>query len=191
MRFSVLFNNANRLWLFFGLYFLTKYRPVHVKRTGVIPILSLERICIVLGAGLVFFPKLHVWFLATPFHSSYPTALTGFVMVVLGLAFSAWARDVLGRNWSGRVIIQNGHQLITSGPYAYVRHPLYTGILVGIAGMALIAGDVGSLIGFAFALTFTLLKAEREERILEVEFGPTYAIYREHTGALLPRIAHV
>ncbi len=191
MRYSPLFRYANSLWLFFALYFLSQYRPVRVKRNATISIFSFERLCILLGAGLVFFPRFHVSVLARPFHTSDALATAGFVLVVLGLAFSAWARDVLGRNWSGRVIIQDRHQLITSGPYAYVRHPLYTGIIVGIAGTALIVGDIGSLIGFSFALSFTLLKATREERLLEAEFGPAYAAYRERTGTLFPRIAHV
>ena len=191
MRFSELFRYANSLWLFFALYFITQYRPVRVKRGAPPPIFSFERLCVVVGAGLVFFPRVHVSVLLWPFHSSHAVATTGFVMVVLGLAFSAWARDVLGRNWSGRVIIQDGHQLITAGPYAYVRHPLYTGLMVGMAGMALIVGDLGSVIGFFFGLTFFLLKASREEQILESEFGVVYASYRERTGSLLPRIAHV
>ncbi|WP_051979652.1 methyltransferase family protein [Edaphobacter aggregans] len=191
MRFSPLFRYANSLWLFFALYFLTQYRPVRVKRNGVISILSVERLCAILGVGLVFFPRLHLSILARPFHTSSAIATAGFVLVVLGLAFAAWARDVLGRNWSGRVIIQDSHQLITSGPYAYVRHPLYTGIIAGIAGMVLLVGDLGALTGFFFALAFTLLKAAREERLLEAEFGPAYAAYRERTGALLPRLAHV
>jgi protein-S-isoprenylcysteine O-methyltransferase Ste14 len=191
MRFSPLFRYANTLWLFFTLYFVTQYRPVQVKRNATISIFSFERLCILLGVGLVFFPRLHLSILARPFHSSPAIATAGFVFVVLGLAFSAWARDVLGRNWSGRVIIQDSHQLITSGPYAYVRHPLYTGIIIGIGGTVLIVGDLGSLIGFLFALAFTLLKATREERLLEAEFGPAYVAYRERTGTLFPRIAHV
>ena len=60
-----------------------------------------------------------------------------------------------------------------------------------MAGTALVVADVGALIGFFFALAFTLLKASREEQLLEAEFGPVYATYRERTGGLLPRIAHV
>ena len=60
-----------------------------------------------------------------------------------------------------------------------------------MTGTALIVADVGALIGFFFAFAFILLKATREERLLEAEFGPDYATYRERTGGLLPRIAHV
>lgn len=191
MRFSTLFQDANTLWLCFALYFVSKYRPVQAKRTQPVSIVSLERLCCVLGMGLVFFPRLHVWVLGRQFYASYGLAMTGFVLVVAGLAFSTWARDVLGRNWSGQVIIQDRHQLITAGPYAYVRHPLYTGILAGIVGTVLIVADLGSVLGFFFALAFLLLKASREERLLSTEFGPAYMTYREHTGSLLPRIAHV
>jgi protein-S-isoprenylcysteine O-methyltransferase Ste14 len=191
MRFPELFHYANMMWIFFALYFLSKYRPVQVKREGLVSIFALERVCLLLGVGLVFFPRLHVSILAIPFHNSYRVALGGFVLVVLGLAFSAWARDVLGRHWSGRVIIQSRHELVTWGPYSYIRHPLYTGIIVGMAGTTLIVSDVGALLGFFFALAFALLKAAREERLLEAEFGNVYAGYRERTGGLLPRIAHV
>src|SRR5437899_1791129 len=107
MRLSPLFHYANSLWLFFALYFLSLYRPVRAKRNATISIFSFERLSILLGAGLVFFPWLHVSMLARPFHTSSALATAGFLLVVLGLAFSAWARDVLGRNWSGRVIIQD------------------------------------------------------------------------------------
>jgi len=191
MSFPTLFNEANSLWLFFAIYMFIQYRPVRVKRNAPISIFSFERLCCLLGLGLVFFPQIHFSVLAIPFHSSYPIALTGFGLVIAGLAFSAWARDVLGRNWSGRVIIQDSHQLITIGPYAYVRHPLYIGIVVAIVGTALIVADTGASIGFFFSLAFFWLKATREERLLEAEFGSVYASYRERTGSLLPRIAHV
>jgi protein-S-isoprenylcysteine O-methyltransferase Ste14 len=191
MSFPTLFNEANSLWLFFAIYFFIQYRPVRVKRNAPVSIFSFERLCCMLGLGLVFFPRMHFSVLAIPFHSSYPIALAGFGLVIAGLAFSAWARDLLGRNWSGRVIIQDSHQLITRGPYAYVRHPLYSGIVAAIAGTTLIVADTGAIIGFFFALAFFWLKASREERLLESEFGGAYTAYRAHTGGLFPRIAHV
>lgn len=191
MAFPTLFNEANSLWLLFSIYFYIQYRPVRVRRNAPISIFSFERFCCLLGIGLVFFPRTHLSMLAIPIHSSYPVALTGFGLVIAGLAFSAWARDLLGRNWSGRVIIQDKHQLITAGPYAYVRHPLYSGILAAIAGTALIAADCGAVIGFFFALAYFWLKASREERLLESEFGAIYTAYRARTGGLFPRIAHV
>lgn len=191
MPYPTLWSESNTLWLVFALYFTARYQPVRVKRNGGFNYFSMERLSLILGAGLLFFPRTHASFLSTSLHLSKAVAMTGLCLTIIGLAFSAWARDVLGRNWSGRVIIQDNHQLVTAGPYAYVRHPLYTGILIAMTGTMLIADDVGALLGFFFCVAFFLLKAQREERILEAEFGPVYANYRAHTGGLLPRFAHV
>ncbi len=184
-----LWNETNILWLLFAVYFFASMRRVQVKRS--IPLPSLERICLLLATALIFFPRTHISFLSTRFHSSHAIALVGLILTILGLAFAAWARDVLGRNWSGRVIIQVDHQLITAGPYAYVRHPLYTGLMTAFAGTALVSGDYGSLLGFFLAVNIFRLKARREEQLLESEFGATYSTYRAHTGGILPRIAHI
>ena len=191
MQNASLWSEANSRWLAFALYFSVRYRYVYVKRDGGYDFFSLEKVCLLLGMLLLFFPRTHLSYLSLSIHPGYAVALAGFCMTIAGLAFSAWSRDVLGRYWSGRVIIQQDHRLVTAGPYAYVRHPLYTGLLVAMTGTALIWGDLGSLLGLLFAIGFFSLKAEREERILEAEFGAVYANYRARTGALLPRIAHV
>lgn len=179
------------LWLAFGLYFSVRYRHVYVKRDGGFSFFSPQRLCAAPAVALLFFPRAHISILALPLHRSHAVALAGFLLTIAGLAFSAWSRDVLGRYWSGRVIIQQDHRLVTTGPYAYVRHPLYTGLLVAMTGTAMISGDLGSLLGLLFAIGFFSLKAQSEERILEAEFGAVYANYRARTGGLLPRIARV
>jgi protein-S-isoprenylcysteine O-methyltransferase Ste14 len=63
----------------------------------------------------------------------------------VGLSFAVWARLRLGRNWSSVVTVKEDHQLIRGGPYAIVRHPIYTGLLLGFLGMALITGEHGGL----------------------------------------------
>lgn len=181
-----LWNETQLLWLAFTLYFVSQYRSIQVKREGGVAVFSTERLTMVPAVLLVFFPRSHFSVLARPLHFGASIAIAGFCLTVLGLAFAAWARDVLGRNWSGR-----DHQLVTAGPYAYVRHPLYTGILVALVGTALVSGQLGAVLGFACAILFFRAKARREERILETEFGLGYADYRSRTGSLLPRIAHV
>jgi protein-S-isoprenylcysteine O-methyltransferase Ste14 len=186
-----LWSESNTLWMVFGIYFAAKYRSVQVKRDGGFSYLSFERVTFFLGAILLFFPRVHLSFLAVPFHRSHAIAIVGLCATTLGLAFSCWARDVLGRYWSGRVIVQEHHRLITAGPYAYVRHPLYTGLLFAMTGTALVAADLGAALGFLLFILFFAMKAQREEKILETEFGAIYTNYRAHTGGLLPRIAHV
>ena len=185
----ILWSETNSLWLLFAVYFVASMRRVQVKRS--VPLPSLERVCLLLTTALLFFPRTHISFLAIRFHSSRNIAIFGLILTILGLAFAAWARDVLGRNWSGRIIIQVDHQLITAGPYAYVRHPLYTGLITALAGTALVAGDYGAILGFVIAVNIFRLKARREEQLLESEFGITYSTYRAHTGGILPRIAHI
>jgi protein-S-isoprenylcysteine O-methyltransferase Ste14 len=186
---ATLWSETNSLWLLFTVYFVASIRRIQVKRS--VPLPSLERVCLLLTAALLFFPRTHVSFLATRFHSSRAIAIVGLILTILGLAFAAWARDVLGRNWSDRAIIQVDHLLITAGPYAYVRHPLYTGLITALAGTVLVSGDYGSLLGFIIAINIFRLKAHREEQLLETEFGATYLTYRAHTGGILPRIAHI
>ena len=64
-----------------------------------------------------------------------------------GLAFAVWARVHLGRNWSGSVTVKEGHELIRTGPYAYVRHPIYTGLITAVLGTAIASGTVRALLG--------------------------------------------
>jgi protein-S-isoprenylcysteine O-methyltransferase Ste14 len=191
MPYPTLWSESNTLWLVFAMYFTARYRAVRVKRDGGFNYFSMERVALFLGIGLLFFRGTHLSSLGTSLHLNKSVSLAGLCLVIVGLAFSAWARDVLGRNWSGRVIIQDNHQLVTAGPYAYVRHPLYTGILIAMTGTMLIAGDVGAVLGFLSAVAFFMLKAQREEKILEAEFGAVYTNYRARTGGLLPRLAHV
>ncbi len=107
-------------------------------------------------------------------------------VVAGGLAFTAWACFVLGGNWSGDVVFKEGHELIESGPYRFVRHPIYTGLLAMVLGTAI---DLASLYGFVgFVLTTALLwgKLRREEQLMSAHFPEAYAAYRRRTRALIP-----
>ncbi len=110
----------------------------------------------------------------------------GFSAAVAGAGFAFWARRTLGRNWSGRVTIKEDHELVTNGPYRWVRHPIYTGGLLIVAGSALALGRVGGLISVAIMTTIFLHKIRLEEKVLEDHFGARYTEYRGHTHALIP-----
>lgn len=115
----------------------------------------------------------------------YATAL---VFAILGVALACWSRYVLGRNWSSVVQIKQGHELIESGPYRYVRHPIYTGILLAYLGNVLNEGDVRGAIGFAILFASFWRKLRKEEAMLGATFGASYAAYRTRTKALLPGV---
>ena len=106
-----------------------------------------------------------------------------------GLLFSVWARRYLGPNWSGTVTIKENHQLITTGPYAIVRHPIYTGLLLAILGSAIAVGEWRAVLAFALALLSFLLKIRIEERWMRQRFGEAYLAYRRRVSALIPGIA--
>jgi protein-S-isoprenylcysteine O-methyltransferase Ste14 len=110
----------------------------------------------------------------------------GAAITIVGLLFAVWARVHLGRNWSRSVTIKQGHELITTGPYAVVRHPIYTGILTGFLGMAIAISQVRGFIAFALIFFVFCFKFRMEEEFMRSQFGETYATYARKTAALVP-----
>lgn len=110
----------------------------------------------------------------------------GAAVTVAGLLFAIWARVHLGRNWSSSVTIKEGHELITSGPYAMARHPIYTGILTGFLGTVIALSQMRGLIAFVLIFLVLWLKLRREEQWMRSQFGETYAAYAHKTASLVP-----
>jgi protein-S-isoprenylcysteine O-methyltransferase Ste14 len=119
-------------------------------------------------------------------HDRQSLGYVGLALTVLGLLFTAWGRVHLGRYWSGMVTLKEGHRLIRTGPYALVRHPLYTGFLLAAAGSALAAETVDAAVGFALILVAYLVKLRREETLLTREFGDEYLRFKREVPALVP-----
>ena len=116
-------------------------------------------------------------------------AFIGLALTAGGLIFAVWARIALGANWSGTVTIKAGHNLIRRGPYRWIRHPIYTGLLASLVGTVMLQGEVRSLLGFAVILFALYRKALREEKFLSEEFGNEFAEHAKHTGMFLPRFS--
>ncbi len=112
----------------------------------------------------------------------------GLLIVSTGLAIAVWARVHLGRNWSGTVTVKEDHELIRSGPYGIVRHPIYSGLLLAILGTVIVVGEWRGLLAFCFLTIALLLKLRREERFMEESFPDTYPSYRAQVPALIPRL---
>ncbi|MGB0123578.1 MAG: isoprenylcysteine carboxylmethyltransferase family protein [Silvibacterium sp.] len=112
--------------------------------------------------------------------------LFGAVMAVTGVLLCFWARTILGSNWSGMVTIKQNHELILRGPYAIVRHPIYTGLLTGMLGTAIIYGLARCFMGVFVCGVALWLKLRIEERFMAQQFGQQYAQYRQRTRALVP-----
>jgi protein-S-isoprenylcysteine O-methyltransferase Ste14 len=110
----------------------------------------------------------------------------GSLLTAGGLLFTVWARLHLGKNWSGTVTIKKDHELITSGPYALVRHPIYTGLLVAFLGSALALGDWRGVLAFALTAGALWRKLRFEERWMRQQFGDAYQAYSQRVAALVP-----
>jgi protein-S-isoprenylcysteine O-methyltransferase Ste14 len=110
----------------------------------------------------------------------------GFTLVVLGLAFSIAARVWLGGNWSGTVTLKQDHELIRSGPYRWVRHPIYTGLLIALVGSTIALGEWRGLVGLALITVAFLRKIGVEEQFLMQQFADAYTRYRAEVPALFP-----
>ena len=119
-----------------------------------------------------------------------PTGVFGWVlaaMTVAGLAFSWWARIYLGRLWSSSVTRKNEHKIVDTGPYRYVRHPIYTGIAFASLATAIAQGTPTGFLGAAILTLGWYIKARLEERFLREELGPeAYDSYARRVPMLVP-----
>jgi len=116
------------------------------------------------------------------------TGLLGDVITLAGLILMLWARVVLGGNWSSSVVFKEGHELIDRGPYRYVRHPIYSGLLLMVLGTAVLYGRLGGFIELLvlfFALRF---KSLQEERLMARHFPEAYRSYKARVKALIPSV---
>ena len=112
----------------------------------------------------------------------------GLLMTFAGLLFACWARVILGSNWSGVVQLKQGHELIETGPYRYVRHPIYTGLLLALLGSALMIGEWRALLALAIIAVSFWRKLRLEELWLGEYFGAAYADYMRRVKALIPGV---
>ena len=112
----------------------------------------------------------------------------GIAITAAGLLFALWARAYLGRNWSGAVTVKVDHQLICSGPYRWVRHPIYSGIILAFIGTAIVRGQVRGLVAVPLLWISFTIKRRVEERFMTATFGPEYEEYSRTTGAIVPRL---
>jgi protein-S-isoprenylcysteine O-methyltransferase Ste14 len=115
--------------------------------------------------------------------------ITGIILTTAGLGFSSWARHHLGKYWSGMVMIRVGHQLIRSGPYRFVRNPMYSGLLTAFVGTAIVIGEFLAFVALIIGIASIWVKIKADEEILSEKFGEEYLQYkREVKAALIPWI---
>jgi protein-S-isoprenylcysteine O-methyltransferase Ste14 len=118
-------------------------------------------------------------------HAGIAGQWLGLGLCLAGFGFAIWARLHLGRNWGMPMSLRQGHELVTSGPYAYVRHPIYTGILLAMIGSTLARG-LAWLLLFCLGFAYFFISARTEEKMMLVQFPEAYAAYRRRTKMLIP-----
>ena len=114
--------------------------------------------------------------------------LVGIALTVIGLGFSVWARSHLGKNWSSIVMIKEEHRLIRTGPYRFVRNPMYTGMLTAYIGVVIALGILAALFAFVMVIGAIWIKISAEEELLLEQFGEEYDQYRRDVKAIIPFI---
>lgn len=152
-------------------------------RAGVAELPS--RVVSLIGAVLLFAPT-HGFSLGPEWDVSASVQWAMFGVIVAGVAFAWWARLHLGTLWSGSVTRKADHRIVDTGPYAFVRHPIYTGILGSAFATAVARGETGALAGAVLLSLGIWMKARLEERFLSEELGPEYGAYRARVPMLVP-----
>jgi protein-S-isoprenylcysteine O-methyltransferase Ste14 len=112
--------------------------------------------------------------------------IIGLILSFDGVAFTFWARATLGNLWSGNITLKEGHHLVTRGPYALARHPIYTGMSLAFIGTAFAFGTTRAVLGAAIAIGSFIYKLGREERLMADNFGEEHARYRAKVKRLIP-----
>lgn len=148
---------------------------------------TLYLVPLIVAALLLFEPlRLGAVLDARIYARSPEAALIGLIVVAIGLAFAVWARLHLGTNWSGEVTIKKDHELVQSGPYRLVRHPIYTGLTLALLGTAVALGEWRGLLAVIIAAASFWWKLNLEERWMMEIFGDEYRQYQSRTAALIP-----
>jgi protein-S-isoprenylcysteine O-methyltransferase Ste14 len=145
---------------------------------------------LLVGVLLIAWPRLYLPGLPWLSHPLLPAVdarfLIALLLVAAGLGYAVWARVHLGANWSGSVTQKAQHELIRTGPYAQVRHPIYTGLLLALVGNAIACGEPRALLGLAIVAWAFVRKLRIEERFMEELFPREYPRYRAEVPALVP-----
>ena len=115
-----------------------------------------------------------------------PAAYIGLILTITGLAFAVWARLSIGRNWSPLIQVKKDHELMRSGPYGIVRHPIYSGLMLATLGTAVVYGQLSGFIGSLLVVVSWGYKAKLEESAMLDQFGDEYRQYCQNVKGLIP-----
>jgi protein-S-isoprenylcysteine O-methyltransferase Ste14 len=120
-------------------------------------------------------------------HTDFVGAI-GLVFCFTGALIACWSKYLLGKNWSLSVQRKEEHELIQHGIYKFIRHPIYTGLLLLFLGNTIIVGDYRGIIALLIVFVSFWMKLLKEEKLLEETFGKEYVDYKKNTKALFPHV---
>ena len=178
------------MWLAYILYWRVMAENVKANQRMEPAGPRLLRLALMLCAlALLTFPVLPFPWLNQRFRPPGPWGFwVGAVVTAAGLLFSVWGRRYLGTNWSRSVTLKQDHELITSGPYSVVRHPIYTGLLAALLGSAIAVGQWRGLLAVALVFIALWRKLRLEEEWMRAQFGDAYETYSRRVAALVPGV---
>jgi len=176
-------------WLIFIAYWIVA--AVRVKTTierESIGSAIRQRIPLILGYFLLAYRKFPSPLNLRLLPEADATLIVGTALVVAGLFIAIWARRTLADNWSSTVTFKQNHELIRRGPYRFVRHPIYTGILTMWLGTAIDIGQLRGFLGLLLTVFSFWIKLRQEEKLMLEHFPDQYPAYRQQVKALVPFI---
>jgi protein-S-isoprenylcysteine O-methyltransferase Ste14 len=178
------------MWLSYIAYWWAMSTKVKAaERSESLPSRLLRLLAMVCAAALLLSPHVPLPLLEKRFLPRGAWCFwTGAAVTAAGLLFSVWGRRHLGSNWSQSVTVKEGHELITSGPYSMVRHPIYTGLLLGLLGCAVARGEWRGLLAVVIVFAVLWRKLRLEEQWMRAHFGEPYDAYSRQVAALVPHI---
>jgi protein-S-isoprenylcysteine O-methyltransferase Ste14 len=178
------------LWVIFLVVWLVwamRTKPTQ-RREGVSSRLSYSVLSVAAALAMFSGDVPREWLRVRIFPADLWIEVFGIVLTVAGISFAIWARIYLGGNWSSSVTVKVGHQLVRSGPYRWVRHPIYSGMILGMLGTAIVRGQVRGLVAVALLYVGFTIKSRIEERAMMSTFGAEYDEYSRTTGAIVPKL---
>ena len=185
-------DNIAVLWVLLGLYVAFAVLRIRDTKQTQSLFTRLPHIAAIIVAFILLLEtKVHLGSLDRRFRSySHSGTWIGMGLTFCGIGLAIWARSHLGANWSATITIRRRHSLVHTGPYSRMRHPIYSGLLIAIAGTALAQGEWRGVLALAIAVIAWAMKARKEESWLRHEFGVQFDDYCQRTGFLLPRLTH-